>query len=192
MAYIKLTKNHPLVDGESLTFKAPCDCTEAAGIKVTYPIINESSASTTTKTFTLRDANGNNLTNIDNLFVAGAYITVSLDVTNNYAYIQNPATNGYLESKLNGGGSTKVDTVLSKSGWSNSIYTLTNSAITATSPVEIQPRNAYASLTSAQVEAFISAMIVGGTQAAGSIQLKAMGDVPTIDIPVTVIIRGDL
>ena len=42
------------------------------------------------------------------------------------------------------------------------------------------------------MEALSGAMIVGGTQAAGSIQLVALGDVPTIDIPVTIIIRRDL
>lgn len=46
--------------------------------------------------------------------------------------------------------------------------------------------------TARQLEALSGAMIVGGTQAAGSIQLVALGDKPTIDIPVTLIIRRDL
>lgn len=88
--------------------------------------------------------------------------------------------------------STKVNTTLSASGWSTANkYTLSNSNITATSAVELLPRENNG-ITQAQMEALSGAMIVGGTQAAGSIQLVALGDVPTIDIPVTIIVRRDL
>ena len=88
--------------------------------------------------------------------------------------------------------STKVNTTLSASGWSTAKkYTLSNSNITATSAVELLPRENNG-ITQAQMEALSGAMIVGGTQAAGSIQLVALGDKPTIDIPVTIIIRRDL
>ena len=88
--------------------------------------------------------------------------------------------------------STKVNTTLSASGWSTAKkYTLSNSNITATSAVELLPRENNG-ITQAQMEALSGAMIVGGTQAAGSIQLVALGDVPTIDIPVTIIVRRDL
>ena len=63
--------------------------------------------------------------------------------------------------------------------------------ITATSAVELLPRENNG-ITQAQMEALSGAMIVGGTQAAGSIQLVALGDKPTTDIPVTLIIRRDL
>lgn len=88
--------------------------------------------------------------------------------------------------------STKVNTTLSASGWSTAKkYTLSNSNITATSAVELLPRENNG-ITQAQLEALSGAMIVGGTQAAGSIQLVALGDKPTTDIPVTLIIRRDL
>ena len=88
--------------------------------------------------------------------------------------------------------STKVNTTLSASGWSTAKkYTLSNSNITATSAVELLPRENNG-ITQAQMEALSGAMIVGGTQAAGSIQLVALGDKPTTDIPVTLIIRRDL
>ena len=88
--------------------------------------------------------------------------------------------------------STKVNATLSASGWSAAKkYTLSNSNITATSAVELLPRENNG-ITQAQMEALSGAMIVGGTQAAGSIQLVALGDVPTIGIPVTIIIRRDL
>lgn len=99
---------------------------------------------------------------------------------------------GYTWILTSAGLSTKVNTTLSASGWSAAKkYTLSNSNITATSAVELLPRENNG-ITQAQMEALSGAMIVGGTQAAGSIQLVALGDVPTVDIPVTIIIRRDL
>lgn len=99
---------------------------------------------------------------------------------------------GYTWILTSAGLSTKVNTTLSASGWSAAKkYTLSNSNITATSAVELLPRENNG-ITQAQMEALSGAMIVGGTQAAGSIQLVALGDVPTIDIPVTIIVRRDL
>lgn len=99
---------------------------------------------------------------------------------------------GYTWILTSAGLSTKVNTTLSASGWSTAKkYTLSNSNITATSAVELLPRENNG-ITQAQMEALSGAMIVGGTQAAGSIQLVALGDVPTIDIPVTIIVRRDL
>lgn len=99
---------------------------------------------------------------------------------------------GYTWILTSAGLSTKVNTTLSASGWSAAKkYTLSNSNITATSAVELLPRENNG-ITQAQMEALSGAMIVGGTQAAGSIQLVALGDVPTIDIPITIIVRRDL
>lgn len=102
------------------------------------------------------------------------------------------AATGYTWEVYSAGRSSKVNTTLSASGWSTAKkYTLSNSNITATSAVELLPRENNG-ITQAQMEALSGAMIVGGTQAAGSIQLVALGDVPTIDIPVTIIVRRDL
>lgn len=99
---------------------------------------------------------------------------------------------GYTWILTSAGLSTKVNTTLSASGWSTAKkYTLSNSNITATSAVELLPRENNG-ITQAQMEALSGAMIVGGTQAAGSIQLVALGDKPTVDIPVTIIVRRDL
>ena len=99
---------------------------------------------------------------------------------------------GYTWILTSAGLSTKVNATLSASGWSTAKkYTLSNSNITATSAVELLPRENNG-ITQAQLEALSGAMIVGGTQAEGSIQLVALGDVPTIDIPVTIIVRRDL
>ena len=99
---------------------------------------------------------------------------------------------GYTWILTSAGLSTKVNTTLSASGWNTEKkYTVSNANITATSAVELLPRENNG-ITQAQMEALSGAMIVGGTQAAGSIQLVALGDKPTTDIPVTLIIRRDL
>lgn len=85
-----------------------------------------------------------------------------------------------------------MNLTLYASSWSTAKkYTVSNANITATSAVELLPRENNG-ITQAQLEALSGAMIVGGTQATGSIQLVALGDKPTTDIPVTIIIRRDL
>ena len=102
------------------------------------------------------------------------------------------AATGYTWDVYSAGRSTKVNTTLYASSWSTAKkYTVSNANITATSAVELLPRENNG-ITQAQMEALSGAMIVGGTQAAGSIQLIALGDKPTTDIPVTLIIRRDL
>lgn len=82
---------------------------------------------------------------------------------------------------------------LSKSGWTGSTkpftFTLNNiSGVTASNNVELVVPN---NISLAQVEAYQSAAIVTGTQAVNSITLKAYGEKPKIDLPITVIVRGD-
>ena len=102
------------------------------------------------------------------------------------------AATGYTWEVYSAGRSSKVNLTLNASGWSTEKkYTVSNANITATSAVELLPRENNG-ITQAQMEALSGAMIVGGTQAAGSIQLVALGDKPTTDIPVTLIIRRDL
>lgn len=102
------------------------------------------------------------------------------------------AATGYTWEVYSAGRSSKVNLTLYASSWSTAKkYTVSNANITATSAVELLPRENNG-ITQAQLEALSGAMIVGGTQAAGSIQLVALGDKPTTDIPVTLIIRRDL
>ena len=116
-----------------------------------------------------------------------------IDKTNKRVWYCTAAeSTGYTWILTSAGLSTKVNTTLSASGWSTEKkYTVSDSNITATSAVELLPRENNG-ITQAQLEALSGAMIVGGTQAAGSIQLVALGDKPTTDIPVTLIIRRDL
>lgn len=116
-----------------------------------------------------------------------------IDKTNKRVWYCTAAeSTGYTWILTSAGLSTKVNTTLSASSWSTEKkYTVSNASITATSAVELLPRENNG-ITQAQMEALSGAMIVGGTQAAGSIQLVALGDKPTTDIPVTLIIRRDL
>jgi hypothetical protein len=68
-------------------------------------------------------------------------------------------------------------------------YTLSVSGVTAASAVEVLPP---LNPTVEQLEALQGANLQDGGQAPGSITLKAYGDKPTIDLPIRMIIRGDL
>lgn len=81
-----------------------------------------------------------------------------------------------------------VTATLAANGWADGVYILTVSGVTATSNQEILPA---VDITAEQLEALQAANIQDGGQAAGNITLKAFGDVPTIDIPIRVIKRGD-
>ena len=83
--------------------------------------------------------------------------------------------------------STTKTVTLSASSWSSGSYTITDALITATSNQEIIPG---LDITSDQLKALQKAMIVDGGQSAGSLTLKALGTVPTVDIPIRVIYRG--
>lgn len=68
-------------------------------------------------------------------------------------------------------------------------YTLSVPAVTATSANEILPG---VSITADQLDLLQSANIQDGGQTAGSITLLAYGGKPTADLPVRIIVRGDL
>lgn len=99
MANVKVTLDYPIIDGQALTFKAPCACTEVEGLIIYYP--EEKGAETlVSKVFKFKDAQHNELTDLGNLFDKDAYVNVLLDTGNNAAYIQNANTNAYIEGEL--------------------------------------------------------------------------------------------
>lgn len=100
MANICVEIARPIEDGTILTLRAPCNCDVVDGIKITYPTVMDDAITQTSEKFRFRDAHGNNLFRIGNLFSEGALIQVMLDVTNKYALILNADTNGYLEDKF--------------------------------------------------------------------------------------------
>lgn len=96
MANIKIVVDGPLMDGHKITFKAPCDCVSVEKLKVCY-VENSSQQS---RLFTMKDSHGNDLTGLGNLFSKDAYVNVVLNTNDGVAYLQNAATNSYLENKL--------------------------------------------------------------------------------------------
>lgn len=198
MATIKLTVDS-VADGQSLTFKAPCDCTAVTGITI---------GSTT---YTFKDAHGNDLSGMGNLFLTGAYVKVVLDTTNHYAYIQNADTNKYLENnkvpttrKVNGkelsedititaadvgaaSGSTSVNATLTARGWSSFKQTISVPNLGATQNGIVGLAQ---SATSTQRKSAREAGLNVVAQAAGSLTIEVDGYLPTVDIPITVILMG--
>lgn len=78
---------------------------------------------------------------------------------------------------------------LSASSWSSGSYAISDSLITASSNQEILPAT---TITAAQYNALSKAQIIDGGQSAGKLTLKALGAVPTIDIPIRIIFRGTI
>lgn len=85
--------------------------------------------------------------------------------------------------------STTVNMTLYAETWNDGSYIITNELITSTTNQEIIPA---VGITKDQYKAMSAAMIVDGGQSAGSLTLKALGTVPTIDIPIRVIFRGTI
>ena len=84
--------------------------------------------------------------------------------------------------------SSVVAATLAAASWADGAYTLAVSGVTATSNQEILPA---VDITQEQLEALQAANIQDGGQSSGKITLKAFGDVPTVDISIRVILRGD-
>lgn len=102
MAKIRVDVTGVLENGRLVTFKAPCDCTEIDGLIVyhTLPSDRYNNDSRVGQEFTLCDSHGCNLIGLGNLFTAGALVHVILDTADKKAYVQNAATNSYIESRL--------------------------------------------------------------------------------------------
>lgn len=99
MAQIAVHLDHVIEDGEKITFRAPCASKDATGLKIYAPTSDED-ATETSVVFTIKDAAGVTLHGKEDLFITGAYITVSLDTTNNIAYINSAATDTTLKAAL--------------------------------------------------------------------------------------------
>ena len=106
---VRVNLNYPIYDGAEIVFKAPCDASEVTGLIVYYP----GDAGVVSSVFTFADAHANDLGHIDELFAAGAVVKVILDTDTGMAFVQNAATNAYLENKFkNMGGGTAEDKVV--------------------------------------------------------------------------------
>lgn len=98
------------------------------------------------------------------------------------------ASKEYVDSVVIG---TTLSVTLASASWTGTAapytYTISNSAITATSTQEVSPAT---DITADQLTALQSANIIDGGQAAGSMTLKAFGKKPSVDIPVRIIVKG--
>lgn len=118
--------------------------------------------------------------------------TVSLIDTTEYAIVGNKfgATDiNNTNEKINSlYGFIIANIGLSPSVWSNGVYTISNANIKADNTIFVLPG---LNLTTAQVEALQEAIILDNGQSAGQLKLKAYGTVPTITIPIRLIIKND-
>lgn len=84
--------------------------------------------------------------------------------------------------------STEIAATLFASAWSDDTYILTVNGVTANSNQDILPST---SITAKQLNAAQLANIIDGGQSENTIIFKAFGEVPAIDIPIRVILKGD-
>lgn len=102
-------------------------------------------------------------------------------------YLQKTANGTQWATVETGGSKTEKDVTLATASWSSGSYTISDSDIGADSTIFLT----YPATTSdADFEILQSAGIRATAQAAGSITLKATGDVPTSDVVITMIIWG--
>lgn len=93
---VRVDLNYPIYDGAEIVFKAPCGAASVTGLVVYYPSITGMVSSV----FSFADAHANDLKDLDELFAAGAVVKVILDTETSMAFVQNAATNGYIEGKF--------------------------------------------------------------------------------------------
>ncbi len=80
-----------------------------------------------------------------------------------------------------------INVTLATASWSSGVYTIRNNAITATSTQIVSPA---LNINATQLKALQKANIVDNGQSAGTMLLKCMGTVPTVDIPIRIQIRS--
>ena len=97
MPKIRVDRDLPIINGQSLTFQSPANCSDITGLIIYYP----EGDTTKSKEFKLVDAHGVDVGNSTiSLFAENALVKVVLDVDHGKAYVQNADTNAYLEAKL--------------------------------------------------------------------------------------------
>lgn len=84
-------------------------------------------------------------------------------------------------------GTTKAFTLYA-ANWQSNNYQIDDDAIT--SPTSNQ-RLLVSNLTTAQYNALLAARLIDGGQTTGTLYLRAMGTVPSIDIPILIQFHGD-
>jgi hypothetical protein len=115
MANIRVDIPATIINGQSVTFRSPVNCSQITGLVVYYPENNDM----VNRVFQFADAHGSNVGSV-NLFAENVLVKVILDTDLNRAFVQNADTNAYLERRFaeieermenlpQGGGSTVTD-----------------------------------------------------------------------------------
>lgn len=84
--------------------------------------------------------------------------------------------------------SATKEVTLTASSWADSTYTISDKLITATSNQEVLPP---LNVTADQLKILTAAQLVDVGQSKGQMKVKALGKVPTADVQVRVIFRGE-
>lgn len=97
MPKIRIDLEVSVINGQTLTFRSPADCSQIEGLIIYYP---EGDA-TKSKDFKFVDAHGVDVgSGTISLFAANALVKVVLDTDQGKAYVQNADTNAYLEAHI--------------------------------------------------------------------------------------------
>ncbi len=97
MSKIRIDLEATLINGQTLTFQSPADCSQITGLIVYYPEGN----GTTSKDFKFVDAHGVDVgSGTISLFAENVLVKVVLDTDQGKAYVQNADTNAYLEEQF--------------------------------------------------------------------------------------------
>lgn len=91
--YIIVNVDFSIADGTEIKFKSPVDCSQIIGLRVWY----KDGDGQAFNDFNFADAHGNNVGNINYLFAENAVVSVILDPASGMAFVQNAATNAYIE-----------------------------------------------------------------------------------------------
>ena len=108
MADIRIDLKNGLLNGQSVVFEAPCNCTEVTGLVAYY----HDGTAIKSKNFSFKDAHGENVAGLGNLFGQGSYVKAVLDTTKGFAYIQNADTNSYIEGRFD-----ELNSEIEDTGW---------------------------------------------------------------------------
>jgi hypothetical protein len=149
------------VNGKSVSFKAPCSCTNATALQIDGV------------EYTIVDALGNDITGSIGYWEKDAIITVVLDVTNARAYLQNSARTAAAKCE-------RITLLASK--WSSTGYYSFEDTYPAAHydlTVALDGDN----VTVSQKHAYDDADIVGLSD---TNRIRALGTKPTVNIPVIV------
>lgn len=174
MSKLKLNLAGMPMTGTHVTFKAPCDCSNITCLQIAD------------KDYTLVDALCEPVTS-DNMdaWKTGALITVCLDVEEAKAYVQN---SGHFAKQ-----SKRFFKSIATDAWNGSAAPYSQeievTGATAQNVIEVSLR---ARATAEQVKAYQALNLQDGGQESGKIVLNAFGTKNTIDVPICIIVRGDL